>query len=108
MATTSDQPQPRKAFDELSRATRVVAGDAQRLQGSVEHLASDVTSQVREAVTARPYASIGVAAGIGFVLAGGLSTSLARTAFRIGTRIALTRALASVVASQPEAPSATP
>ncbi|MEZ4268301.1 MAG: hypothetical protein R3F39_18205 [Myxococcota bacterium] len=95
------------AMQQLSRAGRVVAGDAQRLKGSATRLADTATTQVRDALIASPYAAVGVAAGIGFVLAGGLTSPLARTAFRIGSRIAVSRAMAAFAAPQ-RAAAATP
>lgn len=88
------------ALQQLSRAGRVVAGDAQRLKGSTSRLADTFTTQVQDALRDHPYTSVGVMAGIGFVLAGGLTTPLVRAALRIGSRIAVTRAMAAVVAPQ--------
>lgn len=95
------------ALQQLSRAGRVFAGDAQRLRGSTSRLADTLTAQVRDTLRDRPYATVGVMAGIGFVLAGGLTTPLARTALRIGSRIAVSRAMAAFAAPQ-QRPAATP
>ncbi len=95
------------ALDQLSQAGRVVASDAQRLRGSTSHLADTVTTQVRDTLIARPYTTVGVVAGIGFVLAGGLTTPLARAALRIGSRIAVSRAMAAFAAPQ-QSPAAPP
>lgn len=55
------------------------------------HLATDVgtTFDIRREVELHPYRSLLIAAGVGYVLGGGLFTPLTRTALRIGLRVAV-------------------
>jgi len=70
------------------------------LEGSqiLEVLAREVLHQVE----VRPYATLAVAAGVGYILGGGLPNWASRLAFNVGSRMALAR-VASMVggAGQP-------
>ncbi len=71
--------------------SRKVHRDARSLERSVEVLFTDAESALRQNLAESPYATLGIAAGIGFVVAGGLGGRLA-----IGLAAITGRALVSV------------
>lgn len=91
----------------LTTAGQTLAKDARRLRSSTSRFADTVVAALNNALRARPYATVGVAAGLGLVLAGGLRAPLARTMLRIGSRMAVTRAIAALAAPQPRVVSPT-
>jgi ElaB/YqjD/DUF883 family membrane-anchored ribosome-binding protein len=77
---------------QLSQATRQIRGDAQTLVTHVSEAGGELQSYVTDAVRERPIGTLAVAAGIGFLLGGGLSSRLTAIAFGIGTRFAMAMA----------------
>jgi ElaB/YqjD/DUF883 family membrane-anchored ribosome-binding protein len=83
--------------DVMSRAKEAVAA-ATMLRSSaadVFHIASRV---VRKQLEEHPTRTLGIAAGVGFVVAGGLATPTARTVVRTGARLAIGLAARQVIA----------
>ena len=62
---------------------------ATKLWSSVRAAAGLVEKAAREQLEERPYTTLGVAAGAGFVLAGGLASSITRGVVAAGTKLAL-------------------
>jgi ElaB/YqjD/DUF883 family membrane-anchored ribosome-binding protein len=69
-----------------------IGGDeAQQLQQSVGEAADAVYAQLADHATQRPYRTLGTAAGIGFVLAGGLTPKVAGLMLSFGSKWLLGR-----------------
>jgi ElaB/YqjD/DUF883 family membrane-anchored ribosome-binding protein len=67
---------------------RQVERDAQSFASNLEGLVMDVEALVRSSLEARPYETLTVAAGAGFVLGGGLSIGVLGMVTRAGTKMA--------------------
>jgi len=74
--------------------------DAEAVVTSVQVAARDAETFVRTQTTQRPYVSLGVAAGVGFVLGGGLSPKLTATLLGLGGRILVNAVLREVAESR--------
>ena len=61
--------------------------EVQMLASSIGELSHDVTSYVEEQVKHRPWAVLGVAAAIGYVIGGGLPTRITRAGLSIAMRM---------------------
>jgi ElaB/YqjD/DUF883 family membrane-anchored ribosome-binding protein len=72
----------------LTETGRQIRGDAQNLVSHVSEAGTELQSYVTDMVRERPLATLGVAAGIGFLLGGGLTTRLTVLALGAGTRFA--------------------
>jgi ElaB/YqjD/DUF883 family membrane-anchored ribosome-binding protein len=88
---------------------RKVERDAQSFVEDIEGLVTDVEGLVRTSLEARPYATLAIAAGAGFVVGGGLTVGVLGTLVRVGARMAtaavvqgaLTRVLAGIQDGEP-------
>ena len=67
-----------------ARVRREVSG----LSSEVEGALTDLERVVREQLEQRPYATLGAATGLGYVLGGGFPTTLSRVLFGLGGRLA--------------------
>ncbi len=65
-----------------------VRRDVGDLTTEVEGALSELETVVREQLTQRPYATLATAAGLGYVLGGGIPVALSRMMFGIGGRLA--------------------
>jgi ElaB/YqjD/DUF883 family membrane-anchored ribosome-binding protein len=72
----------------LTETGRQIRGDAQNLVSHVSEAGTELQSYVTDMVRERPLATLGVAAGIGFLLGGGLTSRLTVLALGAGTRFA--------------------
>lgn len=68
---------------------RQVGHDARVLTATVQDASASLESYLTAQVARRPYGTLGVAAGIGYVLGGGLSSRLTVALFGTATRLAL-------------------
>jgi hypothetical protein len=68
---------------------RQIHHDAYALAAAVQEAADDLERYVTEQVQRRPYSTLGVAAGVGFVLGGGLRARLTAVLFGAATRLAM-------------------
>ena len=68
---------------------RQIHHDAHALAAAVQDAADDLERYFTEQVEERPYTTLGVAAGVGFVLGGGLRSRLAAVLFGAATRLAM-------------------
>lgn len=87
---TGWQPQDARSLGDHGRQ---IHHDARALAAAVQDAADDLERYVTEQVHRRPYSTLGVAAGVGFVLGGGLRSRL--TAVLLGTATRLAMALAA-------------
>ena len=86
-------PPPRQETRSLSDYGRQIQHDAAALTATVQDATTGLESHLTAQVTRHPYGTLGVAAGIGYVLGGGLSSRL--TAALLGTATRLAMALAA-------------
>jgi hypothetical protein len=70
--------------------------DVTALAGALRQVTNGWQSVLRERLEQRPYTTLAAAAGVGYVLGGGLPTSLLRVLLGVGGRIAFERALTRV------------
>jgi len=71
--------------------------DLRALGEAATHLTRGWQSLVRDRIERRPYATLAAAAGVGYVLGGGLPTTLLRVLVGVGGRIAVERFVAGIV-----------
>jgi ElaB/YqjD/DUF883 family membrane-anchored ribosome-binding protein len=84
----------RKAADRHSPDTllehgRILQQDARALTNSVQESAQLFTRYITEQVEQRPYTTVGIAAGLGYLLGGGLANRITGTALGTAYRLAL-------------------
>jgi ElaB/YqjD/DUF883 family membrane-anchored ribosome-binding protein len=84
---------PRQEARSLSDYGRQIQHDAYALTSTVQDATTGLEGYLAAQVTRHPYGTVGVAAGIGYVLGGGLSSRL--TAALLGTATRLAMALAA-------------
>jgi hypothetical protein len=73
----------------LSEAGRQIRGDAQNLVTHVSEAGNELQFYLREVARDRPLGVLAVAAGVGYLLGGGLSSRLTVLALGVGTRFAM-------------------
>ncbi|HSQ01424.1 MAG TPA: hypothetical protein VL049_29740 [Candidatus Dormibacteraeota bacterium] len=71
------------------------------LTAAALHLADGCRSLLRDRLERQPYATLAVAAGVGYVLGGGLPTPLARVLIGVGGRFAVEHVLAQLANPRP-------
>ena len=77
---------------DLPQHGRIIKHDAEALALSVQDAIGSVEQSVGGHLRERPYTTLALAAGAGFVLGGGLATRLTRVMFGVGGRLALAMA----------------
>ena len=87
-ATSSPERQP-DCTRSLAEHRREIQHDAEALAVAVQEAADSAQHYLTEQVARRPYRTLGVAAGIGYVLGGGLSSRLTTLVFGAATRLAM-------------------
>ena len=89
---SSEGSRERSGSDNLSEHGKMIMHDAQALTSSVQETAALIQRTMAEQVELRPYTTVGIAAGVGYLLGGGLAsrmTGLALgTAYRLGLALA--------------------
>ena len=73
----------------LGDLSRQIQHDAETLTADVHDATDGVRRYLTEQVAQRPYRTLGVAAGIGYALGGGLSSRLTTLVFGAATRLAM-------------------
>ena len=68
---------------------RQIHHDAHALAAAVQDATDDLERYLTEQVQQRPYSTLGVAAGVGYVLGGGLSSRLTAVLLGAATRVAM-------------------
>jgi len=81
----------------ITEQGRDVREQAHALSESVRDLMGEVTHEIERQMRERPYMTLGVAAGIGFVLGGGLGPRLLRTGGRLAANMLVAKALGAIV-----------
>ena len=81
--------------ERLYEHSRQVRAEATELASALTATVSELEGYLREELTQRPYATLGIAAGMGFVLGGGLASPIGRTLIRMAGRAALSRLVQS-------------
>jgi len=75
----------------IGETGRHLVEDANLMADTMTDAATEIHMYLREQATQRPYVALGAAAGIGFVLGGGLSLRLTTTLLTIGGRLLATQ-----------------
>jgi ElaB/YqjD/DUF883 family membrane-anchored ribosome-binding protein len=100
---TSRARHPESARGLLEQSVRV-RDDLRALADAASHLARGWQSLVRDRMQRQPYATLAAAAGVGYVLGGGVPTTLLRVLVGVGGRIAVERLMAQVVSQSDDRP----
>lgn len=79
------------ADESFGETGRHLVEDANVMAETVTDAATEITLYLHEQAARRPYVALGAAAGIGFVLGGGLSLRLTSTLLTIGGRLLVTQ-----------------
>jgi hypothetical protein len=90
--------QQRASVRQIYDQTRRVGDELGVLADAARQAISGCQALARERLERQPYATLAVAAGIGYVLGGGMPTTLMRLLFGVGSRLAVERALAQLAA----------
>ena len=80
-----EQPQEQRSLGDHGRQ---IHHDAEALAAAVRDATDDVQRYLTEQVEQRPFSTLGVAAGVGYVLGGGLSSRLTAVLLGAATRVA--------------------
>ena len=75
--------------DSIAQRGRQLQGDAQKLVEHVQEARGELQTYISETARERPMTTLAAAAGIGFLLGGGLSSRLTVLALGLGTRLAM-------------------
>jgi hypothetical protein len=92
---SGSQPQDARS---LGDHCRQIHHDAHALAAAVQGATDDLERYVTEQVHRRPYSTLGVAAGVGFVVGGGLRSRLTAVLFGAATRLAMALAARELAA----------
>ena len=85
--------------DKIAAHIAEVRENADDLAESFSDTLDDVKQFARKQTRQRPYAALGMAAGVGFILGGGLTVRVGSTLLGIGARVALNTVLREVTKS---------
>ena len=88
--------QPGPSVRELVDESGQVREEFMALTGAALHVAHGWQALLRDRLDRQPYATLAVAAGIGYVLGGGLPTALVRVLIGVGGRLAVERVIAQL------------
>jgi hypothetical protein len=83
-------------FGRLQRQGRQVQQEARALASGLEEAADEIEGFLREQMEQRPYGTLATAAGVGYVLGGGIPSPLTRLLLDYATRFAFTVAVMQV------------
>jgi hypothetical protein len=92
---TGRQPQDARSLGDHGRQ---IHHDAHALAAAVQDAADDLERYLTEQVEQRPYTTLGVAAGVGYVLGGGLRSRLTAVLLGAATRLAVALAARELAA----------
>ncbi|MBX3024152.1 hypothetical protein KF840_04500 [bacterium] len=84
---------------DLQRQARRLTGELSEMRGTLHALVGDCRAVARQQLERQPYVVIAVAAGLGYVLGGGLPRGVVSRLLLCGGRVALERAIANLAAS---------
>jgi hypothetical protein len=92
----ADGPSARELLQESQR----VREDLIALAGAAGHVARGWQALVRAQLDRQPYTTLAVAAGVGYVLGGGVPTAMVRALAGLAGRLAVDRAIGRFVAAR--------
>lgn len=95
--------QPGPSVRELVEESGRVREEFIALTGAALHVAHGWRSVLRDRLERQPYATLALAAGVGYVLGGGLPTALVRVLIGVGGRLAVERVIAQLANPDPAA-----
>jgi len=102
--TTSSNPQ--RTASSIEKVSRETDADIQKAfrdaSSALESLYSQASSKLQETVRERPYAALAAAAGVGFVLGGGLRSLTGRYLLRTTAQLVLPGVLATLRGEEEE------
>jgi|GEM_PF-1652909 len=84
-------------LDQFQEGVNRLTQEGQQILGTVNGLLNNARKVVQQNVEQRPYVMLGAAAGVGYVLGGGLSSALTQMGIRVGSRFILARIVKDVV-----------
>jgi hypothetical protein len=90
---------PEHPLADFSRTASRLSAEITELGGSVRELAGGFQSVARDQLRRQPYVAIAIAAGVGYVLGGGLPRGIIRGLLTLGGRVMLESAVANLAAS---------
>jgi hypothetical protein len=93
---------PHQSTRELVEQSKRVREDVAALAGTVRQVTRGWESLVRDRLEQRPYATLAVVAGVGYVLGGGIPSGILRLLLGIGSRLAVEQAVAHFAVPQSE------
>jgi ElaB/YqjD/DUF883 family membrane-anchored ribosome-binding protein len=105
-ASSPTERQPHN-FRSLGDHSRQIQHDAEALAATVQDATEGVQRYLTAQVEQRPFTTLGVAAGVGYVLGGGLSSRLTTVLLGAATRVAMTLAARELAARLLQGGSAT-
>jgi len=104
--TTSSNPQQRTSTSSIEKKAREAETDIQQAfkeaGSALETLYSQASSKIEETVRERPYVALAAAAGVGFVLGGGLRSLTGRYLLRTTAQLVLPGVLATLRGEEDE------
>ena len=104
-ADDSDWPSVQLAPRSAGDHARQIRRDATTLASEVQSTTADLERYLTDRMRRRPYATLSVAAGLGYVLGGGLASRFTIVVLGVATRLAAAVAVREVAARyQPQAP----
>ena len=84
---------------DISRNARRLSSELHELGGTVQEIADGCSAVARDQLKRQPYVVIAIAAGIGYVLGGGLPRGVVRRLMMLGGRVMLEGAIANFAAT---------
>ena len=98
MATSINEGRIERLQQKSAGVRREVSGLTSELEGAL----GDFERFVREQLDRRPYATLGAASGLGYVLGGGIPLGLGRLLFGLGGRLAFVMMAQRLTGGLPE------
>ena len=90
---------PEHPMADLSRTASRLSADITEIGDAVRELADGFQSVARDQLRRQPYVAIAIAAGVGYVLGGGLPRGIIRGVLTLGGRAMLESAVANLALS---------
>lgn len=84
---------------DLSRQARRLTSELSEVGGTMNEIINDCRTLARQQLRRQPYTVLAVAAGVGYVLGGGLPGGIVRRLLFLGGRVALEGAVAKYAAA---------
>ncbi len=98
MIHSGNSSPPHAAPRSMGDHGREIYDDAQALRNAVGTAADDLKYYLTDQASRRPYRTLGVAAGVGFVLGGGLRSRLTSVFLGAATKVAVSMAAREIAA----------